>query len=256
MPTADTKVVALSLRSIATAALSLVLVAATAVQAPAASVLALYYDADTGSVKLQNTTSDSLAIQGFNIITVGDGTLGDPSGRPGDIGWLSGSAANLPPAGFTLSNTSPAGYNGLNSQAYAENFASAIFTLTPYAGWSPSQPIGPAGSFWDLGTIAVPGMSQADLDARFLTDPDLTPPNFDATAYGKFLFSYEISPGDFSGSTLGDVTLQAVPEPTAYAIGIVAVACANWAMRHGSQLEASPRRATWAQEHSLGNLGS
>lgn len=233
MPTADKKVSAMTFRSLATAILSLVIVASTTLQASAASVLALYYDPDTGNVKLQNTTSGSLSVQSFNVITLGNGTLGDPSGRPSNIGWLSGAAASLPTASFSLSNTSVAGYNGINSQAYAENVGSAMFTLSPYAGWSEASPIGPAGTFWDLGNIAATGMTQAELDVRFLTDPELTPPNFDATDYGNFLFTYQTSPGNFSSSTLGDIKslAQPVPEPSTYAMLISAVACGGWTLR-------------------------
>lgn len=233
MTTADTKVVSMTIRSLSVAILSLVIVASAAVQASAASVLALYYDPDTGNVKLQNTTSGSLPVQGFNVITLGDGTLGDPSGRPSNIGWLSGVAANLPAASFTLGNTSAFGYNGVNSQAYAENVGASMFTLDPYAGWSEASPIGPAGTFWDLGNIAATGMTQAELGLRFLTDPELTPPNFDATSYGNFLFTYQVSPGNFSSSTLGDVKslAQPVPEPSTYAMLISAVACGGWTLR-------------------------
>ena len=159
--------------------------------------LQLHYNPDTGNLKLQNTTSSTIEVQTIDIITLGNGTQG--AATPNSQGYLSQAAATLPAASLTISNTSSAGLNGLYSQVYANNFGSAILTLQPYAGWSTAAPIGPAGTFFDLGNIAATGMTQANLDARFLTDPESTPPNFDTPAYGQFLYSFRIG-GVLSGS--------------------------------------------------------
>lgn len=225
----------MKVRTLVTALVSLAFVALVAMQAFAApvSILTVVYTGSTGNIKLQNTTSGSLGVQSFNIITLGNGTVGDPSGLPGNIGYLNGAAANLPSASFVTSNTSAFGLNGVSSQVFASNIGSRMFTLNAYPGWSEQDPIGPAGSYWDLGNIAPTGMTQADLDVRFLTDPELTPPNFDSQVYGKFLFTYETSPGTYSSSTVGNV-VQPVPEPatsTMSTIGIVGLAAAGWTWR-------------------------
>lgn len=198
------------------AAVAAIVMSASAVAAP---ILNLYYDPATGNLKLQNTTSGTQAIQSFDIITLGNGSLGPATGN--NQGYLSTGTATLPAASFITSNTSAAGYNGVYSQAAASNLGSAIMTLQPYAGWSVANPIGPVGSYFDLGNIAVTGMTQADLDARFLTDPEGTPPNFDAPEFGKFLFSYEETPGNFSVTTPGDV-VAVVPEPATLTLLAVA----------------------------------
>jgi hypothetical protein len=46
-------------------------------------------------------------------------------------------------------------------------------------------------------------MTQAVIDVRFLTDPDVSPGG--VSLYGKFLFSYQTSLGVFSVTTPGDV---------------------------------------------------
>lgn len=200
-------------------------VAVTAIAMSAASVAApivnLYYDPDTGNLKLQNTTSGTQAIQSFDIITLGNGAVGPATGN--NQGYLSTGTATTPTAAFVTSNTSAFGFNGLYSQVAAANLGSAIMTLQPYAGWSLAAPIGPVGSYWDLGNIAVTGMTQVNLEARFLTDPEGTPPTFDTPDFGNFLFSYEETPGNFSVTTPGDVVaLTAVPEPSTLALLAVA----------------------------------
>jgi VCBS repeat-containing protein len=165
------------------------------------SPVTLYYDPATGNLKLQNTTPDTLGIQSLDIITLGNGTIGAPSGNADNVGFLSGAAANLPSFTFITSNTSTTGYNGLASQAAGANVGSAALSLTGYVGWSLGSPIGSAGSFWDFGDVAVPGMTQAQVDARFLTDPELTPPTFGTSLYGQFLVSYSTNGGSFSVTT-------------------------------------------------------
>jgi hypothetical protein len=188
-------------------------------------ILNLYYDPATGNLKLQNTTSGSQSFQSFDVITLGNGSVGDPSGQPGNQGFLSTGTANMPTASFVVPNTSAFGINGLYSQAGAANISASMFTLSPFPGWSETagNQIGPVGSYWDLGNIAVTGMNQAQLDARFLTDPEGTPPNFDATSYGRFLFSYQTGPSTFSVTTPGGViSVAAIPEPSTIALAAVA----------------------------------
>lgn len=186
-------------------------------------IINAYYDPATGNIKLQNTTSGTQNFQSFDIITLGNGSLGDLSGQPSNQGFLSTGSATLPAASFLVSNYSPFGYNGLYSQTSAFNVGSSFMTLLPYPGWSETagNQIGPVGSYWDLGNIAVLGMNQAQLDARFLTDPEGTPPNFDTTSYGRFLFSYQTGPTTFSVTTPGGV-LAVVPEPSTIALAAVA----------------------------------
>jgi hypothetical protein len=193
----------------------------------AASILTLYYDPDTGNMKLQNTTAESQSFQSVDILTLGNGnTAGPLSGNPGNVGFLSQTAATLPTAQFPVSNFNANGANGLYSQAFVANIGTAVLSLTAYPDWSPASPIGPAGSYWDLGNIAVLGMTQAQLDSRFLTDPEGTPPDFDTPEFGKFLFSYQVSPGGpFSVTQPGDiVALEVVPEPTTSTIAMIGLA--------------------------------
>lgn len=220
-------------RTFAAAALSLVMVASAALHASAAPVLNVYYTGSTGNIKVQNTTSSSVPVQSINLITLGNATQGAASGLPGNIGYLNVTAATMPAGSFLTSNTSAFGLNGIYSQVYAANVGSAMFTLTGNPGWTEAEPIGPVGSYWDLGNIAPTGLTQSDINNFFLTDYELTPPDYDVSAYGKFLFTYESSPGNFSADTIGDVKLvpQAVPEPSTYAMLLSALACGGWMVR-------------------------
>jgi hypothetical protein len=198
------------------ASLALAAVLTLATSAVEAAILNAYYDPANGNIKLQNTTSGTQSFLSFSVLTLGNGTYGAASGLPGNVGYLSTGSATLPASAFPTSNFSAGGVNGLYSEAGASNIGSpAIMTLAPYAGWSTGSPIGPVGSYWDLGNIAVTGMTQADLNTRFLTPSDLSPGGVDL--YGQFLFSYQTSPGVFSSTTPGDV-LAVVPEPSTLAI--------------------------------------
>lgn len=211
-------------RSAVLAAVSLF---AAASYVSAAPVLNLYYDPATGNLKLQNTTSGSLSLQSFSVLTLGNGSIGTATGN--NQGYLSTGSASLPTFAFPVSNMDPAGLNGLYSQAGGANVSSVAITLSPYAGWSTANPLGPVGSYWDLGNIAVTGMTQADLNARFLTDPDSTPPSYSSSAFGQFTFSYQISPGNFSDS-VGDV-VAVVPEPSSFALLAIAAGASGVAYR-------------------------
>jgi hypothetical protein len=183
-------------------------------------ILNAYYDPATGNIKLQNTTSGSQSFQSIDLLTLGNGSIGPVSGQPSNVGFLTGTFT-LPPAAFVTPPTNPNGLNGLYSQAAATNVGSAIFSLTGYPGWSetPGNQIGPVGSYWDLGNIAATGMTQADLNARFLTDPELDQSG--SSTFGNFLFSYATggSPA-FSVTVNGGVI--AVPEPSTIALAAVA----------------------------------
>lgn len=200
-------------RKASVAAALAVLVMASASEA---TVVNVYYDPLTGNLKLQNTTAAAVSLRSYDILTLGDGTLGatTPSGR----GYLTGSAAAVPsPApSFVVSNTE-AGLNGLSSQVFAGNVGTTtIITLAAHPAWSSSNPIGPVGSYFDVGNVATPGMSQTELNSRFITSPDLTPGGVVAT--GSFLYDYEVSAGQFSNTITGPV-VGVVPEPA----GIVLV---------------------------------
>ena len=183
-------------------------------------ILNAYYDPATGNIKLQNTTSGSQSFLSFNVITLGNGSLGALSGQPSNQGFLSTGTFNmpLPPASFETPPTSLAGINGIYSQIAAANLGSnPIFSLAGYPGWSetPGNQIGPVGSYWDLGNLAIPGMNQAQLDARFLTDPEATG---GTEVYGQFNFLYLV--GSTPNSTVGGVI--AIPEPSTIALAAVA----------------------------------
>ena len=183
-------------------------------------ILNAYYDPATGNIKLQNTTSGTQGFQSFDVLTIGNGSYGPASGLPSNVGYLSTGTANLPVGTPNPTQpTNPNGLNGLYSEAAAYATGAAVMTLNPFAGWSPATPIGPVGSYWDLGNIAITGMSQADLDLRFLSPSDLTPSGLNE--FGTFLFSYQTGPTTFSVTIPGGV-LAVVPEPSTIALAAVA----------------------------------
>ena len=193
---------------------------ALAITVSGTTMLNLYYDPATGNIKLQNTTSGTQGFQSFDVLTIGNGSYGPASGLPSNVGYLSTGTANLPVGTPNPTQpTNPNGLNGLYSEAAAYATGAAVMTLNPFAGWSPATPIGPVGSYWDLGNIAITGMSQADLDLRFLSPSDLTPSGLNE--FGTFLFSYQTGPTTFSVTIPGGV-LAVVPEPSTIALAAVA----------------------------------
>jgi hypothetical protein len=199
------------------ASLALAAVLALATSAVAAPILTAYYDPANGNIKLQNMTSGTQAFQAFTVLTLGNGGVGPVSGNPGNVGYMSTGTANLPAGAFNTSNTE-AGINGLYSEATASNVTlTPVMTLSPNPSWSVGSPIGPVGSYWDLGNIAVTGMSQADLDSRFVVSGDATG---GADAYGQILFFY--STNGAPGFTQGTGNVVAIPEPSTLAIAAVA----------------------------------
>ena len=193
---------------------------ALAITVSGTTMLNVYYDPATGNIKLQNTTSGTQGFQSFDVLTIGNGSYGPPSGLPSNVGYLSTGTANLPVGTPNPTQpTNPNGLNGLYSEAAAYATGAAVMTLNPFAGWSPATPIGPVGSYWDLGNIAITGMSQADLDLRFVSPSDLTPSGLNE--FGTFLFSYQTGPTTFSVTIPGGV-LAVVPEPSTIALAGVA----------------------------------
>jgi hypothetical protein len=193
---------------------------ALAITVSGTTILNAYYDPATGNIKLQNTRSGTQSFQIFDVLTIGNGSYGPVSGLPSNVGYLSTGTANLPVGTPNPTQpTNPNGLNGLYSEAAAYATGAAVMTLNPYPGWSPADPIGPVGSYWDLGNIAITGMSQADLDARFLSPSDLTPSGLNE--FGTFLFSYQTGPTTFSVTIPGGV-LAVVPEPSTIALAAVA----------------------------------
>ena len=193
---------------------------ALAITVSGTTMLNVYYDPATGNIKLQNTTSGTQGFQSFDVLTIGNGSYGPPSGLPSNVGYLSTGTANLPVGTPNPTQpTNPNGLNGLYSEAAAYATGAAVMTLNPYPGWSAAAPIGPVGSYWDLGNIAITGMSQADLDLRFVSPSDLTPSGLNE--FGTFLFSYQTGPTTFSVTIPGGV-LAVVPEPSTIALAAVA----------------------------------
>lgn len=210
--------------TIRSVALACAVVIGLAAQAIAVPIVNVYYNASTGNLTLQNTTASTVGLLSYQVLTIGSGDIGPAA--PGGQGYLTGSAAVVPsptPA-VTTSNTE-VGVNGLFSEIYAANFSSSALTLAAYPGWSASSPLGPAGSFFSLGNVAALGMTQADLNNRFVTVPEFSPGG--VSGAGQFLFFYETSPGNFSTGTLGDVVV-AVPEPGSLALAGMGCGLVTW----------------------------
>lgn len=203
---------------------------------PAAAQMKLYYNPDNGNLKLQNITNSPLGFQSVDILTLGNGNVGPVSGLPGNVGYLSTGSANLPAFAFPVNNfstTQPS--NGQYSQAGGASVLTAssapVFSLNAYPGWAIGSEIGPAGTYWDFGNIAVTGMSQAEINQRFLTDPELDPTG--VSQFGRFLVSYASSAttGPYSVTTPMDIVrLTPVPEPSTYAMAFAGLASCGFSL--------------------------
>lgn len=169
----------------------------------------LYYEPITGNLTLQNTSPGPVSLSLYQILTLGDGTEG-PASSSGQ-GYLSGTSARVPqpPPSFVTSNTDSGGVNGLSSEIFVNNGGAAFLTLAPHASWSVANPIGPAGSYFDLGNVAATGMTQADLNERFITVADLSPEG--VSLGGSFLFDYD---GTSATSLSPGSVVALVPEPS------------------------------------------
>lgn len=210
---------------ICSSVLACVLAVAIAGQAVAVPIVNLYYNTTTGNLTLQNTTASVVNLLSYQVLTLGDGVIGPAA--PGGQGYLTGAAAVVPTPrpSFVTSNTNAAGINGLFSEIYAGNLDSPVLSLAAYSGWSEANPLGPAGSFFSLGNVAAVGMTQPELNSRFITDPEFSPGGVQGA--GQFLFFYETSPGNFSTGTLGDV-VAVVPEPGSLALAGIGAAALAW----------------------------
>lgn len=205
-------------------ALACAVVIGMAAQAIAVPIVNVYYNSTTGNLTLQNTTASAVNLLSYQVLTIGSGDVGPAA--PGGQGYLTGTAAIFPAPtpSFTTSNTD-VGVNGLFSEIFAGNLSSTALTLAAYPGWSASSPLGPAGSFFSLGNVAALGMTQADLNNRFVTVPDFSPGG--VSGAGQFLFFYETSPGNFSTGTLGDV-VAVVPEPGSLVLAGMGCGLVGW----------------------------
>jgi len=193
---------------------------ATAPIAPArADLLApgdfvLRYDPANGNMKLVFTGSGAagsgpISLQELNILTLGNDLAGNPA-MPAGIpnvtpgqGGLNGARATLPAASFQTFNTgsNSDGINGIYSQIYNAS-------LTP-ATWITFDKTNPGASdTLDLGNVAATGWSQANINAIFMTDPDLYGGDRN---FGNF--GYAAGDGE-----LKIASVQAVPEPSTVAM--------------------------------------
>jgi len=194
---------------------------ALAITVSGTTILMAIYDPATGNIKLQNMTSGTQSFQSFDVLTIGNGTYGPVSGLPGNVGFLSAGTANLPVGTPNPTQpTNPNGLNGLYSEAAAYATGAAVMTLNPYPGWSPANAIGPVGSYWDLGNIAITGMTCDEINARFLSPAQLTPSG--NNEFGTFLFSYQTGPSTFSVTIPG--SFYPCPEPSSVTLAAMAVA--------------------------------
>ena len=186
----------------------------------------LKYDPGNGNMKLVFTGtgaagSGPISLLELNVLTLGDTLAGNPA-MPAGIpnvtagqGGLNGSRATLPTAGFQTFNTgsNSAGINGIYSQIYNGGVSSWItFTKT-----SPG-----VSDTLDLGNVAATGWSQANIDAIFMTDPELYGGE---RHYGNFGYTVD-------GFDLRIAPVQAVPEPGTTAMLVAgAVACGAATLR-------------------------
>jgi len=204
------------LRVAAAAASLAVLLLASGGRVEAQSPLTAVYDPVSGNLKLQNTTSSPLQISTFNVLTIGNGSVGPAS--PNNLGYLNGATVNSSAANpgsgisfaggfsFRTSNVQVSGANGQYSQISGVLFPdeldpAPLFTLTPYSTWSTGSPIGPVGSYWELGNVAATGMTQTNINTRFVTD---------SLEFGKF--AYGTLNGTGIAAASGNV-VAVVPEP-------------------------------------------
>jgi len=207
--------------AVAFAGFGLLMACTSRVEAQSTTPLTAVYDPATGNLRLQNTTSLPLQISTFNVLTIGNGSVGPAS--PNNLGYLNGATVNSsggnPGSGisfaggfsFRTSNIQTSGSNGQYSQIAAVLFPDELdpqplFTLNPYSGFSSSSPIGPVGSYWELGNVASTAMSQTNLNSRFVTD---------SLEFGKF--SYGTLNGTGIAAASGNV-ITAVPEPATLAM--------------------------------------
>lgn len=132
----------------------------TAVDRLAETPLTLAYEASTGQMRLVNTAAKPLAIQSVGIVS--------------PLRVLSGSAAEVPEAVFTVLNTSERGLFGEHSEIFFANVGAAVLSLG-------------SGGTWGLGPVALSGLTAAGLQVVFATDPEADPQL--EVGQGHFLYS-------------------------------------------------------------------
>jgi hypothetical protein len=218
---------------------SVALLTAMSAGVSAQTSLTAYYDPATGNFKLQNTTSSPLQVSSFNLLTLGNGAVG--TATPNNEGYLNGTAVSTTIGqgvgfanGFTfrvrnLLSAAGQSSNGAYSQVSAVLFPDVddplpLFTLNAYPGWSSGSPIGPAGSYWEIGNVAQTAMTQGNLDAWFVAEG--TPLEF-----GKF--NYGTLAGTGIAPAVGNVvSVAVVPEPSTIALAAAGLAgLAGWRLR-------------------------
>ena len=125
-----------------------------------------------------------VSIQSLNVITLGDTSSSNPampSGIPGvtpGTGGLNTGTATLPPASFTVLNTSSSGVNGIYSEIFNANVGTTwrTFDLT-----NPG-----VSDRLNIGNVAATGWSLSNLSTIFMTNPDV----YGSYNFGKFAYSY------------------------------------------------------------------
>jgi hypothetical protein len=150
----------------------------------ASPILRALYDPADGNITMQAFENgepvNTLGIATFQLLS--------------PAAYLSGSAAAIPPAGLNFATVLNTGTStvvdppSIHSEIYATNLAGPTPLFT--------------GS-WNLGNVAVAGLTQADILTGFTTDPTIISPSLP----GGFL--YQVQGGSFA---FGEIT--AVPEPS------------------------------------------
>jgi len=141
--------------------------------------LTAFYRRSSGGLTLRNTTSSALSLTSVSILSPQQA--------------LSGVAATLPTASFTVSNTSTEGLYGVHSEIFFGNVGSTVLTL-------------PAGGGWSLGDVARTGLTPTELAAAFVTDSDADPQG--VPAVGQFVYSGADGTA-YRGSIVADVSSAA-----------------------------------------------
>ncbi len=165
------------------------------------------YDPDTGNITMiavdGNGDPVSMAVLAFQFLS------------PPPTEKLTGEAANIPSgANFSISNDSSGGvYSQAGSEIYATNFpqSDALFNDS-----------------WNLGNVAMKGMSLSDVTASFTTSGASTPGG--QPVAGSYLYWVVGA----SGYSVAAITV--VPEPTGAALtagGLCCVAAARRTFRRG-----------------------
>lgn len=174
----------------------------------------LHYQPTDGNLTLLFTGTGAagvgpISLKELNIITLGNTDAGNPampSGIPNVTagqGGLNGVRATLPTAVFQTFNTgsNSDGINGIYSQIFNAVLENTWITFTKATPGVTDT--------LNLGNVAATGWSQANINAIFMTDPDLYDGNRNLGHFGYTL-------GD-GGRRIGSVVAP-VPEPGTLAL--------------------------------------